>query len=95
MPKQPSRDMREPFPEALDKTRNVGKAALAAIERDTTRLEGRASTGWKDGCHPAWMSRFRLPPPRVRPQWIVHMCIFIRTDLRGWKGPGHPPGAPH
>ena len=45
LPKQLSKDMREPFPEALDMTRNVGKAALAAIERDTAWLERRMSPG--------------------------------------------------
>ena len=95
--------MREPFPEALDKTRNVRKAALAAIERDTTRLEGRASTGTDTPLPPSLRlpSAFpppslrlpsAFPPPRARPWVIVHICILIRTYLRGGKGQETHPG---
>ena len=91
MPKQLSKDMREPFPEALDKTRNVGKAALAAIEHDTAWLERRMSPG-ADAPLP---TSLRLAPARESLCICVSLSVPNPYRPQGWKGPGNPAGTPH
>ena len=91
LPRQLSKDMREPFPEALDKTRNVGKAAPAAIEHDTAWLERRASPG-ADAPLPTSLRLASASRPPASHCVDVYLYPYWP---QGWKGSANPPGTAH